>query len=394
MNNNRKSSFAESDPRIGLGCEHNYSHRSVLFVLDPMLGHITIKIRGTIFKELFKRNGWTVEYFSRRPELKPYDQAEIRLKEEQIVEMSSSFQAVYLLKVPSIHLVKELKKRSNAKVVFDLTDALWKPFHRKEGWHDLEKILTNVDAVFTDNKYISAYGRKYNSNVFVIPACTQVERFDEMRMITPPRQDDKVVIGWVGSTGTVRALASIREPLENLFARYSNLELRILGCDETLLPRFKNVSFTTLPDYDEDDMIREVLRMDIGIFPPPLDLEDYRIRGALKGLIYMTGGIAAVCQNEGDCRRVIRDGVTGMLATTKEEWIQKLEILIKSPALRREMGSRALEAVRNKHSLEHVYEILEAALVSVINSPGHQKQESHSTRRIKERILSLWRAWR
>ena len=27
-------------------------------------------------------------------------------------------------------------------------------------------------------------------------------------------------------------------------------------------------------------MIREVLRMDIGIFPPPFDLEDYSVRGA------------------------------------------------------------------------------------------------------------------
>lgn len=368
--------------------------RRVLFVLDPLLGHITVKIRGTIFKELFECNGWTVEYVSRRPELNPDDQAEIRFKEEQIIEMSSGFQVVYLLKVPSIYLVKELRKRSRAKVVFDLTDALWKPFHRRQGWRDLEKILMNVDAVFSDNEYTSAYGRKYNRNVFIIPACTHVERFDEMRLITPTRQDDKVVIGWVGSTGTVAALAAIQEPLEILFARYPNLELRVLGCDATVLPHFENVRFTTLPNYDEDDMIREVLRMNIGVFPPPLDLEDYRIRGALKGLIYMTGGIPAVCQNEGDCRRVVQDGVTGMLASTTEEWMEKLEILIKSPTLRLEMGSRALEAVRDKHSLERVYEILEEALLAVISSPGYQKRKLPYPRRISEGILSLWRAWR
>ncbi len=39
---------------------------------------------------------------------------------------------------------------------------------------------------------------------------------------------------------------------------------------------------TTLPFYSQEEMIREILRMDIGLFPL-FDVEDSRARGILKG---------------------------------------------------------------------------------------------------------------
>ena len=54
------------------------------------------------------------------------------------------------------------------------------------------------------------------------------------------------------------------------------------GHDPARLPPFEAVRVTTLPFYSQEEMIREILRMDIGLFPL-FDVEDSRARGILKG---------------------------------------------------------------------------------------------------------------
>ena len=331
----------------------------LLVVLDPEMGHATVQLRGLIFEEEFKKHGWLVEFVDVR-----------KVREDVIVQKAKAFDAVYLLKVAVLSLYQQLKTSTKAKIIFDLTDALWMPYHRDHGWQDLEKILKTCDALFSENEYICEYGRTFTSNVYSIPVCTQPDKFDAIRRRLPARKDTKIVVGWVGSTGTVQALAKIKAPLENLFRKYPQLELRIVGCnDPGRIPNFKHVRYTLVPQYNEDEMIREILGLDIGLFPPPLDIEDFAVRGALKALLYMTGGVPAVCQNAGDCAKVIMDGVTGMLANTPEEWEQKLDLLITSPELRARIGQNAAQAVRTEHTLSHVFRVLEESLLDVIGKP-------------------------
>ena len=98
------------------------------------------------------------------------------------------------------------------------------------------------------------------------------------------------------------------------------MELKIVGCHpEIIAEPLTNIPHSYLTSYNEEDMIREVLAMDIGLFPATSDLEDYRIRGALKGLIYMSGGIPPVCLNTGDLVNIIIDGVNGFLINSEDE---------------------------------------------------------------------------
>lgn len=239
-------------------------HRStaprILIVTFRNMGSITARIRGLIFAEPFRDIGWTAEFID-------VDDT----TEDHLVEQAGGYDLVYLLKIPYLNLIHKLRRHTDARLVFDLTDALWMPHHRWNKWQDLEAILTEVDAVFSDNEFVADYGRKYNDNVVVIPACTQVERFDEVRPSIPVRADDSVVIGWVGTFSTMSALNVVRDPLERLSLRYPNLSVRLLihgfPANQTLTG-FQHTRFTLVPRYDEDLMIREVLRMDIGVFPP------------------------------------------------------------------------------------------------------------------------------
>jgi glycosyltransferase involved in cell wall biosynthesis len=336
-------------------------HR-VLYVTDSQRGRATARARGSLYREFFENDGWVFGFVDVAVE-----------SEDTIIEAARSYDAVVLLKVASYSLVYRLRANTCVRMVFDLTDSLWKLGYRADGWYELERILRAVDAVFCENEFMRAYGSRYNRDVRILPTCAQVELFDAARASSPAvtSRAGRVVIGWVGSRGTSGGLVKIRAPLMRLSARYPHVEFRLLGVSPSTAARiFGDASFSCLPDYEEADMVREMRSLDIGLFPVPLDIEDYRVRGPLKALLYMAAGVPAVCQNDGDCARILEDGVTGMLASSEKEWEQKLEALILSSDLRHRIGQAGLARVRKGHTLAQTYVALRDSLAEVIGAPS------------------------
>lgn len=72
----------------------------------------------------------------------------------------------------------------------------------------------------------------------------------------------------------------------------------------------------------------------------------------LKILQYYGVGIPVVCTPVGVNRDVVQDGINGFWAMTDEEWIEKLSLLIEDHALRRKMGLRGREVVRESYSVQ------------------------------------------
>lgn len=327
--------------------------KRVLFLLYYPMGSITMHIRGTLYGDYLTAHGWQVTYLDVE-----------RCAEDAIIQAAARHDLVYSLKVPFLNLYLRLRAETRAKIIFDLTDALWLPHHRNTGWKDLESILAVSHGVFSDNEFVADYGRQFNAYVRVIFACAQVEKFEARQQSRPPRVDGKVRIGWVGTHGTLRAIEVVAPALRALCARHPEVELRLLclSYQQARSPDLRDVPHSVVPHYDEDTMIDEVLDLDIGIFPPPFGLDDFAIRGPLKALLYMSGGRACVAQRGGDCALLIEDGVTGMLADSLQEWVDKLETLVSSPSLRQVMGKAAQNFVRGRNSLAAVSASLEANL--------------------------------
>jgi glycosyltransferase involved in cell wall biosynthesis len=347
----------------------------VLFVLHPKHGHATAKIRGTIYEDVLRNHGWFVTYVTISKTIYSPELDQFRKTKAEIVSMAASYDIIYLIKVNAYGFIKKIRKNTQAKIIFDLTDALWRRNFRKS-WIFLEDIMRLSDAVFSENEYVCEYGRKYNEHVFSLAACTQTEKFDEERKKICPRNDKTIVIGWIGSEPTITAIYSIVRPLERLFLRYSNLELRLLGAqDKHLKKHLKNIRYSVLSQYSEEEMIREALSMDIGLFPPPRDIEDYRVRGALKGMIYMSAAIPAVCFNAGDSSKMITDGVNGVLINNESEWETKTEKLILDPGLRKKIGRLGYEFIVQEHSLEKVGSELSKAFSEVLKLKRRQKSK-------------------
>jgi glycosyltransferase involved in cell wall biosynthesis len=216
--------------------------------------------------------------------------------------------------------------------------------------------------VTCDNRHGAAFARQFNPRAFVVPDPPQVEMFDKCRTESQERRGE-LVIGWIGSPSTLCNLYRIWEPLEQLFAKYPGLHLRLVGTghDRWLLPRFEKVRWSATPHYTRSEMVREVLGMDIGLYPL-FDVEDSLARGILKATVYMSGGVAVVASAVGQSRELICDGVNGMLAVTPGDWFAKLEQLILDRGLRRAIADRGLATVRREYSLARCFESLADAL--------------------------------
>ncbi len=341
--------------------------KKLLIVLEAGDMYASGYVRGLIYRDLFLKNGFDIKYISRlsvpllrletkiRKELPPafalfataLQELVSYFREVYIINLAKKYDIVYMTKVAKSRFVKNLRKKTEAYLVYDFGDAIW--LDKKI---DFKGLITNVDSVTTDNTYTAEYVTIFNKNCTVIPDLPQIEEFDKARSIIKSKDKNKIVLGWVGSPSSFYNFHQIYKPLENLFSKYSNLHLRLVGVGHNPnLPPFNNVRYSILPYYNQSEMIREIMAMDIGLFPL-CDDEAALVRGILKATVYMSGGAVVVSSPIGQCKDFIQDGVNGILANSSEEWEHKLEILINNPDLREKIAQVGLEFVRREFTIE------------------------------------------
>lgn len=356
--------------------------RRILIVLAAGDAYPSGFIRGLIYKDLFREHGLAVRYVNRLfpPLIRLLDAppqplwrvmaaglaallyrlagAVAFFKEVVIARIAKRYDVVYLSKVTSRRLVRKLRAATRARLVLDFGDALWL---RGRSGEQFNAILTEVDAVTTDNEVTASHVRRFNPHCTVVPDCPQVEWFDRRR--PGHRRADMVTLGWIGTPGTVHNLFVVWEALEHVFSRHDYLHLRLVGVgpDRRRLPPFERVTYSIRSRYSHSQMIDEVLSMDIGLFPLQ-DVEDSRVRGVLKAAVYMAGEAVAVCSPVGQCVDLIEDGINGFLAASTAEWESKLELLVTTPELRSRITRTALDRVRQEFALDQSFAKLHAVL--------------------------------
>lgn len=334
------------------------ARRSLLIVTDAECASTAV-VRGLRYLDAFRSAGWSV------------DTVDCRVAGVAGVALRArGADVVYLLKTRPLALVPAIRLASRARVVFDLTDALWRPPFAQD-WPHLEALLASVDAVFALNELDSAFARRFNPTVVAIPVGIPFREYEAARARVPPRDPARVVVGWIGSVSTVPALFRIADALDAVAARHRSMKLRVVGCpSDEALPRFRHVEVSRRGAYDEPGMFDELVSLDVGLYPWPLDADDYRVRGPQKALLYMGAGVAPVCEAVGDCARIVTDGVDGMLAEDEAAWERKLDALVASRELRERVGRAAHARVERAFAIEPVFEKLAASLDRVAEQPA------------------------
>lgn len=246
-----------------------------------------------------------------------------------------------------------IKKVFNKKIIYDFDDAIWikkisdvnRNFSFLKSVYKYSKIIKIADVVIAGNSFLSAYAIKYNSNVKIIPSCIDLEIYN---VKTKPH-NSRVCIGWSGSESTVAHFQSVFKVLKNIQDKYgSQVYFKVISSRNDFKLEGLNIQSVKWSSKNESSDLEE---FDIGIMPL-YDEEWSKGKCSMKGIQYMGKGIATVMSNIGTNKQVIQHGINGLLASSSEEWIQCLSLLIEDKQLRKKLGSAGRITVVEKYSIQ------------------------------------------
>ncbi len=236
------------------------------------------------------------------------------------------------------------------RVIYDFDDAIYlKNMSQVNRMVAFLKCSANTNVfiqlsqrVITGNNHLAEYARRYNSNTVMIPTPIDTAHF------TPAQntKKQKVCIGWSGSWTTLPHFYLVKEELRELTRRYLSVCVRVFGTQVVNIP---GVPLEAL-DWSLESELEQLRSFDIGIMPLPDD-EWSRGKCGFKLLMYMALGIPTVSSPIGVNTEIIRDGENGFLASSREEWIGKLSLLIADPLLRQRIAAAGRKTVEEKYSV-------------------------------------------
>ena len=246
---------------------------------------------------------------------------------------------------------EKLFKITKAKLVFDFDDAIWlldvsagnKMLRWLKNPKKTSRLIKLSDFVIAGNSYLADYAKRFNNNVKIIPTTVDTEKYIRVGTAIP----DKICIGWSGSITTIKHFEDAVPVLKKLKAKYGDkIYFKVVGD-----PDYRNTALNIqgIPWTSETE-VKELSSFDIGIMPLPDD-EWAKGKCGLKGLTYMALETPTIMSPVGVNTEIIQDGITGFLASTPDEWFQKLSTLIESEELRKRIGKSARQTVVERYSV-------------------------------------------
>ena len=250
----------------------------------------------------------------------------------------------------SIFFEKAIYKQSK-KIIFDFDDSIWlenvsdanKFFKWLKNPEKTKKIISFSNLIFSGNQYLRNYASSFNKNTVIIPTTIDTDLYQN----NYKKNNDKIIIGWSGSTTTIQHFEYALPYLKKIAVKYKNIvDFKVIG-DGSYFN--KDLKIYGLP-WRKETEIKDLCSFDIGIMPLP-DNEWAKGKCGLKGLQYMALGIPTIMSAVGVNNDIINDGENGFLAKNNIEFQTKLELLIKSKKLRLELGKNGKKTVQEKYSV-------------------------------------------
>jgi glycosyltransferase involved in cell wall biosynthesis len=155
------------------------------------------------------------------------------------------------------------------------------------------------------------------------------------------------VVGWIGSPTTASYVRALAPVLERAGERH-RFVLRVSGADEPLAVRGVSIE---QPAWSLDREVELFNTCDVGVYPLSDD-EWSRGKCGFKAIEFMACGVPVVASAVGVNREIIEDGVNGFLASTDDEWVDKLGRLLSDRALRERLGRAGRRTIEERYSLQ------------------------------------------
>ena len=263
---------------------------------------------------------------------------------------------------------EEFLARRGVRLIYDIDDLIYLPrasaanqFVR--GLRREERIVRIIRAsahVIVCTEHLRQFAATRNPRVTLISSTIDTELYQ-------PRQhsgeSQAITIGWSGSHSTAPYVRMLEPALRRLEERFT-LRFLLIGDPEF---RLDGVNIEARP-WSLEWETANLSEMDIGVYPLP-DEEWVLGKSGLKALQYMGVGVPVVASRIGAACGFIRDGENGFLATSTDEWVEKLTRLVTDPALRSRMGRAGRATVEERFSVRATAPVYLGVIESVLQSP-------------------------
>jgi glycosyltransferase involved in cell wall biosynthesis len=277
-------------------------------------------------------------------------------------------------------IVERLIHRAGVPMIYDFCDPVYMPYKsRKNSYLSYLKFFGKTATicrlsaqVLVGNRDLEAYARQHNANVTIVPITIDLAEYGEK--LYSAADERLPVIGWTGSHSTLWFLEEAGAMLREL-RKEREYELRVMGGEGF---RLEGVSVRTEPWRAERE-VPFLHECDIGIMPIA-DFEWARLRSHLKVRQYMAVGMPCVATPVGVIADLIQDGVNGFLASSQQEWVQKLTALLDDPELRRRMGKKARKRIAESCAAEPWAHEVGKIIRSAVSGGSRGERESQRSR--------------
>lgn len=248
-------------------------------------------------------------------------------------------------------IIERMIHRLGVPMVHDFDDAIFMPavsdanrslaFLKNPG--RVAEVVRLSTSVTVGNEFLAQFARRHNDAVTVLPTVVDTTKFI-------PRQDRTPhpvpVVGWIGSPTTFRYLLGLSEVLREVAQRH-DFVLRVSGAGQKV--DIPGVRVDVAP-WSMAEEVRLFNGLDVGVYP--LSDDDWsRGKCGFKAIQCMASGVPVVAAAVGVNNEIITDGVDSFLASTKEEWVEKLSRLLSDPELRNRMAVAGRAAIEQRYSL-------------------------------------------
>lgn len=264
------------------------------------------------------------------------------------------------------------------RIYFDIDDAVYK--------HSFFKTKTLVwicDGVFAGSHALADWCKKYNSNVCIIPTGVDLEKYLKYRKKYPDSFGE-LTVGWVGGASYhYENLLLLAPVFKILIGKKINFRFVIAGAmkDKKIYELFNSISglkaeFIDSLGWADDETVPKIIQsFDVGVMPL-VENEWNKSKCAFKAVEYMACGVIPVISPVGENLHLIKNGVSGFLPESAEDWARDIIDIYERKADIDSISMSAIKTVKDRYSAE----VLSSKLLEVVGKKSNEKHKLQSLR--------------